>query len=406
LAWKTDRWLVSHFNYSKEVRASFQLPEKVEIHDVTLRDGEQQAGVVFRKDDKINIACALDELGVHRIEAGMPAVSTEDFDAVKTIAGLRLGSKIFSFCRAKREDVDLALKCDVSGVVIESPTSDILIEKGFLWTREQMATMAIDALSYAKDHGLQVVFFPYDTTRASWDFESQLMKRAVDEAHVDSLVVVDTFGNCLPQAFAYLVRKVKDLVKVPVEVHCHNDLGLATANTLAGISAGAEVAHTTLNGLGERCGNTPFGEVAVCLLTLYGIDSGLHYEKIYKTSKLVAELSKSPVTPSKPVVGENCFAVESGIATMFTKRLYEAGQPVGALPYLPELVGQRFKIILGKKSGIHSIDAKLSEMKISATEQQKEQILAKVKELSLQKRSHITDEEFRDIVKNVDSASS
>jgi len=399
--WKSDSWIVSHFNYAKEVREQIKPPSDVKIYDVTLRDGEQFPGIVFTKEDKVNIAQALDEVGIHRIEAGMPAASDEDFDAVKTISNLGLKAKTTAFSRARRDDIDLALKCDCWGVLIEFPSSDILIEKGFLWTRDRLLNMALDAISYAKDQGLHVTFFPYDTTRADVSFLKHLITTINEKAKPDAVAVVDTFGVASPIAFAHLIRLVKSWVDIPVECHCHNDLGLGTANSIAAVAAGAGVVHTNVNGLGERSGGSATEEVAMALRLLYGLDLGLRCEKFNKLSEIVQNASDVKMPPHKPVVGLNSFAYEAGIPVMFCRRFMEAGFLHRGLPYLPEVVGNKFRYYLGKKSGRHSIRWKLDELGIKASEEEIATILGKVKERAIKKKWALTEEEFLETVEGV-----
>jgi len=352
--WIGPKWTTSHWNFDEALMGQMNLPETVQIYDVTCRDGEQRPGVVFRKEDKIRIAQKLDEVGIHRIEAGMPAVSKDDFDAVKEIANLGLNAKIFAFCRAREDDVDLALKCDVDAVLIEVPSSDALIEKGFAWTKDRVVNAAVESTSYAKKHGLHVSFFPYDTTRADPDYERKLMTSVVEQSKIDSMAVIDTFGCISPQGFAQLVRTVKSWINIPIEVHCHNDLGLATANSLAAIAAGAEVIHTNINGIGERAGGTATEEVTVGLRILYGIDMNLNYGKLVELSKLVEEVSQVKVHSHKSVVGDTAFGYEAGIPVMFCRRLKKINQLETAFSYLPEFVGNKMHIAFGKKSGKHS----------------------------------------------------
>jgi methanogen homocitrate synthase len=394
-------WIPCRYNFDDEVVKQFNLPEKVTFYDVTLRDGEQMPGVVFRKDEKVKLARALDELGIHNIEAGMPAVSQEDFDAVKEIANLGLSAKVRAFCRARKDDIDLALKCDVQGVLIEVPTSDYLIEYGYQWTKERVMNMSIEATSYAKAHGLYVAFFLIDSTRADPNYLKRIAVEVTEKAHVDALVVVDTFGCASPQGFAHLVRTVKNWVDVPIEVHCHNDLGLATANSLAGVTAGAEVVHTNVNGIGERAGGAATEEVAVALRIVYNVDTGLRYEKLFNISRMVEEMTKVKVSPGKPVVGERAFGYEAGIPVMFCRRLKAANLLKAGLGYLPEFVGNKFVVLLGKKSGSHSIEEALERLGIKADNQKINEILSKVKEASIKNKRAVTDNEFQAIVKEV-----
>ncbi|MGH2639406.1 MAG: hypothetical protein ACRDF4_09030, partial [Rhabdochlamydiaceae bacterium] len=218
--WKNEHWWTSPYNFDEAVKEGSHFSLPIELHDVTLRDGEQTPGVVFTKEDKIEIAERLDEARVPRIEAGMPLVSDEDRQAIKDIAKNASFSKIFAFCRARKQDIDAALSCDVKAIVMEIPyLRERLNVMGL--TVERAAAEATEAIEYAKAHGLFVVFFPFETTRADFDSISTMM-RAGESAHADRLAVVDTVGAASPEGFSTLVKKVMALVKVPIEVHCHN----------------------------------------------------------------------------------------------------------------------------------------------------------------------------------------
>jgi methanogen homocitrate synthase len=396
--WIGPAWVSSPFNFSPSVTKQLRFPKKIGIYDVTCRDGEQRPGVVFRKDDKVNIAKKLDEVGIQRIEAGMPAVSDEDFNAVKEIAHSGLNADVVAFSRARREDVDLALKCDVWGILIETPASDELIQKGFGWDKKKVFDLALDATEYAKDHGLHTTYFAVDSTRANPTFLRKMYAGVVRNSHVDSVVVVDTFGITSPLGFGDMVRTVRKWVKVPLEVHCHNDFGLGTANAIAGLGAGASMAHTNVNGIGERAGGASTEEVAVALRVLYGKDLGFHYEKFRELSKLVQDASGVSVSPQKPVVGDTAFGYEAGIAVMFCHNLKQVNALRYGLPYLPEFVGNKFYIAIGKKSGAHSIRWRLEDLGLKASDEQVDKILAKVKQEAIDKKRGLSDDEFRAIV--------
>jgi len=293
--WKTEHWHVSPWNYVEEVTRGFQIPEKVKIHDVTLRDGEQQAGIIFTKDDKIRIAEKLAEVGVHRIEAGMPAVSPNDEAAIREIVKRNLGPEIFAFSRCMVNDVELAADCGVDGVVIEIPSSKHLIEQGYRWPLEKAIDLSIKATALAKEKGLYTVFFTIDATRADLNWLLDLVERVAKEGHMDAFTLVDTFGVLSPHAAGYFTRKVKERVSKPLEIHFHPDFGLGVANTINAVLAGAEVIHSTVLGIGERAGNTPMEETVLALLTMYGIDVGIDYSKLNETAKLVQELSDGMV---------------------------------------------------------------------------------------------------------------
>lgn len=295
--WVKDDYYVSFYNFEKNVTRGLKFPRKIIFHDVTLRDGEQQAGIIFRKDDKIKIARALDEAGVDRIEAGMPSVSKEDMETIKEIAHLGLQAKIYGFARCMKEDVNNALKADVDGVVMEIPSSDHLLKYGYGWTEGKAIERSVEATSYAHEHGLKVAFFTIDSTRATFNVFWRLVGSVATKGHMDSLVVADTFGVMNPQAYAHFIQKIKKKTRKPIEVHAHNDFGLGVANTITALASGADVAHVTINGIGERSGNASLEEVAAALKMMYGLKINLKFEKFRTLSKLVQELSGVTVPP-------------------------------------------------------------------------------------------------------------
>jgi isopropylmalate/homocitrate/citramalate synthase len=389
--WRSEKWWVSNLNFRDDVRDSFQLPEQLIFHDVTLRDGEQTPGVVFRKDEKARIARKLDDIGVQRIEAGFPMVSEEDREAVKEIAGLGLSAKVLAMVRMSEKDIDAALECGVWGVVCEGPTSQIQLKYRYNWSREELLQRASQSVSYAKDRGLYVCFMGVDSTRTEPEFTIRLAK-ALADVGLDSFAITDSFCTVLPHVFAYLVKRVREALDVPVEVHCHNELGLATANSLAGIGAGAQVVHATVNGIGEKTGNAALEEIALAARLLYGMDSGLSYEKMYELSKLVEELSGFRIALNKPIVGDYAFARESGLAVWAWLR-----HSLGLQSYEPDLVGNRVKVLLGKKSGRASIRYQLEQLGISSTEDQVKEMVRLVKSRGIEKKGLVSEDEFREI---------
>ena len=402
-SWQTEKWFVSRYNFLDEVKRGLKLPEKVAIHDITLRDGEQQANIILRKDDKIKIARMLDEVGVSRIEAGMPAVSKDDGEAVKAIAHEGLSAKVFSFARCMKRDVDLALACDVDGVIMEIPSSDHLLKYAYGWTVEKAVNLSVEATKYAGEHGLHVAFFTIDSTRSKFDTFWGIINNVATKGHMDSYVLVDTFGVCSPEATSYLVKEVKKRTDKPIEMHCHNDFGLGVANSLAGVMAGAEIIHTTVNAIGERSGNAALEETAAALELLYGVKTGINFEKLRELSKLVEELSLVKMPPHKPIVGDNAFTTESGIIAGWWDRASKAKRPLEVFPFSPDFLGfDGVKIALGKGSGRASIIYRLKELGFEIPPEEKiDQILEKVKVSSEEKKRLLTDGEFKSIVKEL-----
>jgi isopropylmalate/homocitrate/citramalate synthase len=399
--WKNDnRWFVSPYNYDPEVRSSLRFAPKIELHDITLRDGEQQAGVVFSKDDKIRIAEALAEVGVHRIEAGMPSVSRDDADAIAAIVRRRLGPKIFGFCRCMVNDVKQAADCGVDGIVIEIPSSQHIIRYAYDWPLEKAIDLSIEATRYAKEQGLYTVFFPIDGTRAEPDWFLNLIERVATEGHMDALGLVDTFGGCSPQAIACFTRRVQDRIKKPLETHFHDDFGLAASNTITSLAMGVPVAHVTVSSLGERAGNAALEDVAMALRVLYDIDLGIRYDRLYELSRLVRKLARFEIPSNRPIVGDMLFKVESGIISSWLSRC-KAERPVELFPFHWDMVGQaEANVVIGKGNGRDSIAYRLRAMgvDIASDDPRIDTILAEVKKTSLNKHALLTDAEFRQIV--------
>jgi len=398
--WRSDLWFSSPWNFLPEITAEFSLPKAVRVHDVTLRDGEQQAGVEFRTEDKVRIAEALAAAGVHRIEAGLPAVSPADEAAVREIVRLQLPAEIVAFSRCMLPDVQLAVECGVRGVVMEIPSSHHLIEKAYRWPVERAIDASVEATSLAHELGLTVSFFPIDATRAGLVEYLDLLERVAKDGHVDAVGLVDTFGVLSPHGVQMFVRQTRERMGVPLETHFHMDFGLGVANTLIAVSEGVEVIQTTVTGIGERAGNTPMEETVLALLTMYGIDTGIHTERFFDLSKLVMELADVSQPSNRPVVGERLFNVESGIITTWVRNVGDELQE--SFPYRPELVGQRPPtLVLGKGSGVDSVAAGLERLGRSASPEEILTILEQVKERSLADKGLLDDEAFLEIVDRV-----
>jgi isopropylmalate/homocitrate/citramalate synthase len=397
--WKSDKWFVSPWNFADPVRQQLHFPKQIKFHDVTLRDGEQQTGVIFTMDDKIRIAEGLAEAGVHRIEAGMPVVSPSDAAAIKEIVKRKLGPEIFAFSRCMVDDVKRAVDCGVTGVVMEVPSSTHIIQYAYKWKFEKAVELSIESTAYAHSQGLQVVFFPIDFSRAEITWVLDLINRVAKEGHMDALALVDTFGVVSPHAMSYLVRETKKRISKPLEAHFHMDFGMGIANTIMAVAEGVEVIHSTVLGLGERAGNVPMEETALALQTMYGVDTGLKLDKLYSLAKLVEKLSGHKVASNRPVVGDQLFQVESGIIASWWMNCGE-NNPTELFPFHWDVVGQPApKIVIGKGSGIDSIKMRLRQMGVQFTEEEAMQVVMAVKEFSLQHKRLLTDEEFKTVLK-------
>jgi isopropylmalate/homocitrate/citramalate synthase len=365
------------------------LDAEVGFYDTTLRDGEQTVGVVLMPEEKLEIARALSEAGVERIEAGFPRVSDDDWKAVKLISEAGLAAQIWGFSRAVRADVEALVELGVPASVIESPISELKL-RALGVTREEMVNRIRSAVAYAVENGILVAYFGVDSTRAEPDFYDAAYAAAV-EAGAAEVVVVDTIGVAGPEAVTELVGRTRDRLGpgVPVHFHGHNDFGLATANAAAAVKAGARWIHGTVNGMGERAGNANIGEVALTLRAVYGVDTALDLTKVRELAERVQELSGYELEPWKPLTGENLFRRESGaVASQFH-------DPQAIEPYSSELVAADRGIVLGKKSGLDSIRIKAEELGLEIPDDRRAEVLTAVKKLGTEKRGLVTDDEFR-----------
>ncbi len=362
-------------DYDRTTLDSVALPETVRIFDTTLRDGEQTPGVSLTVDEKARIASALDELGVDTIEAGFPATSEGEAAAIKKISSLGLRAEVCALARSSKVDIDLALNADVDCIHTFIATSDIHLQHKLKMTRDQVVEKAVESIVYAKEHGVVVEFSAEDACRTEMDYLLRVLQ-AAQEAGADRINVPDTVGVMIPRAMGYVIGRVSEKIGIPISVHCHNDFGLASANSLVSVENGASQIHVTVNGLGERAGNASLEEVVMSLHSFYGIRTNIVTQRICPTSELVSRLTGIPVQPNRAIVGENAFAHESGIhvhGVLGSASTYEA--------LTPEIVGNTRRIVLGKHTGAHAIAAKLGEVGMKASEHQIAEISQRVKKI-------------------------
>ena len=392
--YKEGAWWASPYNEKEEVQKAALPHKQIELHDATLRDGEQTPGVVFTTKEKVEIAEKLVAAGVTRIEAGMPAVSEADELAIKQIVKDLPEAKVYAFARAARSDIDMAVDCGATGVVIEVPIGYPKLVHQFHWTWEKVFEKSADCINYAKQQGLKAVYFPYDATRAREEDLENLIGAIMRDAKPDSIGVVDTMGCALPETIQYMVRWYKSMTNgLPIEVHTHNDFGMAVASELAGAAAGAEVLHTCVNGLGERTGNAALEELILAMNILMGVETPYRMDKLMDLCKTVERLSGIPCAKNKPFVGERNYTRESGIGVDLVMK-----EPLAMFATDPRYFGRTASVVLGKKSGKLSIHYHLDRLKIAATDEQVAEILAQVKQLGIEKKRLLTEDEFLKIV--------
>ena len=363
------------------------LPKRVEIFDTTLRDGEQTPGIALSIEDKLLIAEALSDLGVDVIEAGFPITSVGERDAIKRIVGLGLEPRICGLARCRKEDIDAVIDCDLDYVHAFIATSKIHMDHKLKMTPQQVKAKAVESVEYAKSHGMTVEFSCEDATRTDLPFLKE-MHLAVQEAKVDKINMPDTVGTMSPPAMEYLVKEVMSFTKVPLSLHCHDDFGLAAANSLAGVRYGARQVHVCVNGLGERAGNAAMEEVVLGLMAFYGTPTNVDSRKIGYVSKLVSRMTRIPIPDNKAIVGSNAFAHESGIHVHGVLR-----EPSTYEAFSPELIGMQRSIVVGKHTGAHSIKQKLMEYAMDLSDEQVGKLLEQIKKLA-DSGKHVDDAEL------------
>jgi len=350
-----------------------QLP--IEICDVTLRDGEQTPGVSFSCTEKVDIATMLDEIGIEVIEAGFPAVSSNEKQCVKTIANLGLNARICGFSRAREQDIQTAIDCDVDMVSIFIPTSELHVRLKFKKPREQVLDDALKMIDFARDHGVQVRFAAEDASRTDLPFLKEVYRSAAEHGAV-LLSFADTVGCLIPSEMHRIMTDLVASVDRPFCAHCHNDMGCAVANTITAAEAGAFQLHTTVNGIGERAGNASLEELLVALRMKKGIDR-YDLSRLTQLSHMVERYSGITLPRNKPVTGELAFSHESGIhiaAILEDPASYEY--------FSPDMVGSERKFILGKHTGKKALEFVVASIGCELTDKQVCRVLDLVKDHS------------------------
>jgi methanogen homocitrate synthase len=370
-------------------------PLDIEICDVTLRDGEQTPGIVFTKEQKLAIASELDSMGVEVIEAGFPVVSANEKEIVKEIASQGFNSRICCLSRAVKGDVDAAIECDVDIVSIFIAMSDLHLKYKYHRSFEEMLGCAKETIEYATDHGLKVRFAAEDASRTPIDRLKKAFKETETEYKVQYVSLADTIGILNPTTTHYLVSEIYKSINTSICIHCHNDLGMATANTLAAAEAGAKQLHTTVNAIGERAGNASLEEVMVALRVQYGID---RYDttKLTALSKMVSEYSGITPSVNKAVVGQNAFTHESGIhvaAILEEPRTYEL--------FLPEMVGGKRNLVVGKHTGTKALKGIIDSIGFCLERDELCALIEKVKVCTEEKHKSISREQLERLISQV-----
>jgi len=346
------------------------------IFDTTLRDGEQTPGVSLTPEKKLEIARQLDKLGVNIIEAGFAAASQGEMEAISLISKENLKAEICSFARGVKKDIDAVVKSGADSVFLVIPSSDLHIKHKLKKSKDEILELTAKSVKYAKDSGLIVELGPEDATRADMKFLKKMIAKGISEG-ADRVTPCDTVGILTPERTYKFYSELKDAFPdIKLGAHCHDDFGMAVANSIAALKAGADEVHVTMNGLGERAGNAALEEVIVSLKLLYNVETSIKTESLYDTSLLVSRLTGISVQPNKAIVGENAFVHESGIHTHAI-----LSKPLTYEPIPPEIVGRTRRLAVGKHAGSRGIKAALEEMGLHPSEEHLEEIFRRVKAL-------------------------
>ncbi|PTD94447.1 2-isopropylmalate synthase [archaeon SCG-AAA382B04] len=350
---------------------------KIRIFDTTLRDGEQTPGVSLTLEDKVQIANKLDELNVDVIEAGFPASSEGELKAVKRIVEEDLDIEVCGLARTKKEDVDSCLEADVDMIHTFVSTSDIQLKHTIEKSKEEVKKSVEDIVSYINSHNVRCLFSAMDATRTDQEFLKDIFSVA-QKAGADAVNVPDTVGVVSPKEMEELIAKIDKAIDIPIDVHCHNDFGLAVANTLFGVEGGAQQVQVTINGVGERAGNASLQQTVMGLEYLFDKKTNINKKKLYETSKLVERLSGIQILPNEPFVGNNAFSHESGIhaqGVISDSKTFEPDM------IEPKMIGHKRKLVPGKHMGKHSVKEILKNAGLEPNKEELKEILDRVKEI-------------------------
>lgn len=365
-----------------------KLDNPVNFCDTTLRDGEQAAGIVFANLEKFRIAKMLDDIGVQQIEAGIPAMGGDEKKVIRKIAKMGLDASVLGWNRASIEDLQHSLDCDVDSVALSMSASDIHIEHKLCKSREWVLNAVQEAVSYAADHGLYISCNAEDASRADMDFLLDFARTA-KEAGADRIRYCDTIGLDEPFRAYERVKSIVENVDIDVEMHTHNDFGMATANSVAGMKAGARFVSTTVMGIGERTGNTPLEEIVMACKHILDTPTGVDTGQLLGLVEFVAKAANRQIPPWKPIVGANCFAHEAGIHTDGVIKMMSNYEP-----FTPEEIGLSRRIVIGKHSGRNTLISALKEKGVTLDDHKAVLLLERTRSAAISLKRCLTVDEL------------
>lgn len=398
-----QKWL-SPLNFMEEVTGPNLAEREITIHDVTLRDGEQTPGVAWKEDERVLLALALDEIGIHRIEIGMPIISEDIRRATKRLTSMNhLKAEIEPLTRAHLDDINICLDCGVKSVGIEICLNPYVLRYAMDLTLDEAVERIAKVSQYARQNGMKTNFHGWDSGRTTIDYLRRAYSRIIEEAQPDSITVYDTFGDVTPMAVLFLFRKLKEwFPNTSFEFHTHNDFGFSTGSSLAAVLGGADCVHCSFNGLGERTGNTPTEEIVTALELLFGIKTGVKLSELKRVSRMFEEISKVKVPVNKPIVGDRIFDIESGLVVDIIEKFKPLGVQAVWGTYVPDLVGAKPQnIVLGKGAGKANIKHYLDKHGITLDKEALHDLTQQVKDYGRTKKANVTEEELVAMVSQI-----
>ncbi|WP_298016448.1 LeuA family protein [uncultured Dysosmobacter sp.] len=398
-----NRAWVSPLNFLEENLKDY--PEEIQIHDCTLRDGEQTPGVSYTLAERLRIAKQLDELGVDRIEIGMPIISEEHCEAIKKAVNMGLTAKVVPFARANPKDIELSVACGARDIIIEHNLNPYTCKYAYGLDQDALLRRISESVAAAKKEGLWVNFMGWDFTRAPLEFSRKAHQAAVD-AGADAITLVDTTAVATPDAIGYAVRKFHNwFPKTQIEIHVHNDFGTGIASSLMAIKNGAKVIHSSMNALGERTGNVATEDVATTLGILLGgkVKTNIKLDKLAQTGRVISDITGVRPNVNKTVFGENCFGIETGIGSHLFEKMRAVGFNENSVyPFIPAAVGRKdMEYRIGAASGSVTMQYYLEKNGMSASKEQIGEIVKAVKEESEVRKALLTEEELVELMKNI-----
>ncbi len=398
----TEDYWVSEFNWLPEVRKGMELPEKVWVHECTLREAEQAPGIVFKPDEKIALAKAIDRLGVSSIEI-FPVVSPQDKEVTVELMRMNLRAQIRCLSRWLTQDIDVVLDCGAKAIEIENTCNPWLNHVVYGLSEDQTVVNFVNATRYAKKNALNVTVMLWDAFRCPLQLLERLCKAIVFEGGADRITIADTSGVGLPLTTSYIIKTVRSWIPgIPIEMHGHNDTGMATAIMLSAVMGGASGVHTVLCGYGTRGGNAATEEVLVNLEILLGVNTGADLSQIHYVCKLAQDLSKVPIPGGKSIIGDNLFTYSTGLSIDVFNKISAAGRSHGYVPIRPNLIGRPgYKIVMGKMTGKAAVRNKLHEMGIECNADQLTEITDRIKQEGLLRKGNVDDDIFTKIAHEI-----